>query len=92
MRTLEDYTKIIEVSFKSGSFGMIAEVIVKYNRHQFQFTSNNWRAYQRIKRQDFVHDKERLYGYSLKEAYEAFYKEFAKLHKVHSDKLTTIIN
>lgn len=90
MRTLEDYTRAVEVS-PNGSFGLIAKVEVKYNRHQYEFKSDNWRALQRIRRQGSVNNKAHLYGYSLKGAYEAFYKEFAKLHKFHSDKLTEII-
>lgn len=91
MRTLEDYTKNIEVSLLHGDFIVLAEVIVTYNRHRFSFMSHNWQACNRIKVRDCVNDKVRLYGYSLKGAYEAFYKEFTKLHKVHSDKLTAII-
>lgn len=92
MRTLEDYTKLIEVSLKSVGFEVVAEVVVTYYRHRYMFTSSNWRAINRIGKRDCVHDKVHLYGYSLKGAYEAFYKEFAKLHKVHSDKLTAIIS
>ena len=91
MRTLEDYIKLIEVTFKSDGFEVFAEVIVTYNRHRYSFMSNNWHACNRIKKRDCVNDKVLLYGYSLKGAYEAFYKEFAKLHKAHSDKLTAII-
>lgn len=91
MRTLEDYTKLIEVTFKSNGFEVFAEVIVRYNRHRYKFTSGNWRAGNRLRKRDCVHDKVTLYGYSLKGAFEAFYKEFTQLHKVHSDKLTTII-
>ena len=89
MRTLEDYTRNVEVT-PSGNFGLIAKVVVKYNRHLYEFKSQNWQAVQRIRRQSSVQDKMQLYGYSLKGAYEAFYKEFAKLHKVHSDELTAI--
>lgn len=92
MRTLEDYIKYVEVSFKSDGFEVFAEVIVSYNRHQYKFSSHNWRACNRISKRESVHDKVSLYGYSLKGAYEAFYQEFAKLHKVHSDKLTAIIS
>lgn len=91
MRTLEDYMRNIEVSSLFGSFAMNAEVVVKYNRHEYKFKSCNWQAFQRIRRKKYVHDKAQLYGYTLKGAYEAFYKEFAKLHKFHSDKLTEII-
>lgn len=91
MRTLEDYTKLIEVSFRSSNFIYLVDVVVKYNRHVFKFPSKNCQAYYRIRKKNFVNDKVQLYGYSLKGAYEAFYKEFAKLHKVHSDKLTEII-
>lgn len=91
MRTLEDYTKIIDVTLLHGGFLVLAEVVVKYNRHEYKFTSCNWRACNRLGKQGYVDNKVRLYGYSLKGAYEAFYKEFAKLHKVHSDKLTAII-
>ena len=91
MRTLEDYIKVIEVTFKSDGFEVFAEVIVRYNRHRYKFTSGNWRACNRIGKRDCVHDKVQLYGYSLKGAYEAFYKEFAKLHKANSDKLSAII-
>lgn len=90
MRTLEDFTKNVEVT-PNGNFGLIAKVVVKYNRHLYEFKSQNWRALQRIRRQNSVQVKMRLYGYSLKGAYEAFYKEFVKLHKVHSDKLSAII-
>lgn len=91
MRTLEDYSQNIKVSNKVGGFGVIVEVEVKYNRHLYKFESNNWQAYNRLRRKDYVNDKVQVYGYSHKGAYEAFYKEFAKLHKVHSDKLTEII-
>lgn len=91
MRTLEDYTQNIEVSNKVGGFGIIIDVIVKYNRHLYKFESSNWRAFNRIRRKDCVNDKVHVYGYSHKGAYEAFYKEFAKLHKEHSDKLAEII-
>lgn len=87
MRTLEDYTQNIKV----GGFGVIVEVEVKYNRHLFKFTSNNSQAYYRLMKKKYVNDKVQLYGYTLKGAYEAFYKEFAKLHKFRSDKLTEII-
>lgn len=92
MRTLEDYIKLIEVTFKSDGFEVFAEVIVRYNRHRYKFASGNWRACNRISKQGCVHDKVALYGYSLKGAYEAFYKEFAKLRKVHSNKLTAIFD
>lgn len=92
MRTLKDYAMNVEVSSKSDGFGRHIEVIVRYNRHQYKFTSGNWHAYNRLGKQVFVNDKMQLYGYTLKGAYEAFYKEFAKLHRVHSDKLTAIIN
>ena len=92
MRTLEDYTKLVKVSSKSGSFGIFAEVVVAYNRHRYKFTSENWRAFLRIRRQGCVQDKVQLYGYSLKGAYEALYKEFAKLHQVQSDRLTAIFD
>lgn len=78
MRTLEDYTRLIEVSFKSDGFEVIAKVVVTYNRHRYMFTSSNWRACNRIGMRDNVGDKVRLYGYSLKGAYDAFYKEFKK--------------
>ena len=91
MRTLEDYIKNVEVTLKTYGFENFAEVVVKYNRHTYQFTSGNWRACYRIEKKSLVQGKVQLYGYSLKGAYEAFYKEFAKLHKVHSDKLTAII-
>lgn len=91
MRTLEDYAQNIEVSYKSEGFEVYADVIVKYNRHIYKFTSNNTRAYYRLRKKDFVNDKVQLYGYTFKGAYEAFYKEFAKLHKEHSDKLAEII-
>lgn len=93
MRTLEDYVQNIEVSFKSdgNEFFAEVEVVVKYNRHQLKFISNNCLAYYRLLKKNFVNNKVQLYGYTLKGAYEAFYKEFAKLHKVHSDKLTEII-
>lgn len=92
MRTLEDYIKLIEVTFKSDGFEVFADVVVRYNRHRYKFTSGNWRACNRIGKQGCVRDKVHIYGYSLKGAYEAFYKEFAKLHKVHSDKLTAILD
>ena len=91
MRTLEDYTKNVEVKLLEGGFIIFAEVVVKYNRHLYKFNSYNWRACNRLGKRDCVNDKVQLYGYSLKGAYEAFYKEFAKLHKVHSDKLSAII-
>lgn len=90
MRTLEDYTQNIEVTFKSEGLKVFADVVVKYNRHLFKFTSNNMQAYYRLSKKKFVNDKVQLYSYTLKGAYEAFYKEFAKLHKEHSDKLTEI--
>lgn len=91
MRTLEDYIKNVEVLSVSDDLGRHVEVVVRYNRHQYKFTSGNWRAYNRLGKQVCVHNKVQLYGYSLKGAYEAFYKEFDKLHKFHSDKLTEII-
>lgn len=91
MRTLEDYIQNIEVSFKSENFEPLAEVVIKYNRHRYKFTSNNCLACYRLLKKNYVNNKVHLYGYSLKGAYEAFYKEFAKLHKLHSDKLTEII-
>ena len=91
MRTLEDYTKIVEASFKSSEFGVYVEVIVRYKRHRYKFTSNNWQACNRLGKQAFVQSKMQLYGYTLKGAYEAFYREFAKLRRVRSDKLTEII-
>ena len=91
MRTLEDYTKLIEVAFKSDGFEVSAEVVVKYNRHFYKFASSNWRACNRIGKRYCIRASVQLYGYTLKGAYEAFYKEFAKLHKAHSDKLTAII-
>lgn len=90
MKTLEDYIKKVEVSLKRDGFEVFAEVVVTYNRHKYKFASGNWRACNRIEKRDYVNDKVHLYGYSLKGAYEAFYKEFAKLHMVHSDKLTAI--
>lgn len=92
MRTLEDYTQSIDVSYRSEGFKGFADIVVKYNRHIYKFTSDNLRAYGRLKKKNFVNNKVHLYGYSLKGAYEAYYKEFAKLHKEHSDKLTAIIN
>lgn len=91
MRTLEDYTQNIEIPNKVGGFGVIVEIVVKYNRHLYKFESYNWQACNRVWRKDYFNDKVQVYGYTLKGAYEAFYKEFAKLHKVHSDKLTEII-
>lgn len=92
MRTLENYTRNVEVTLLEGGFICFAEVVVRYNRRLYKFHSYNWRACNRIGKRDSVHDKVTLYGYSLKGAYEAFYKEFAKLHKVHSDKLTAIFD
>lgn len=91
MRTLRDYTQNIDVSYRSEGYKGFADIVVKYNRHIYKFTSDNLRAYGRLKKKNFVNDKVQLYGYSLKGAYEAYYKEFAKLHKVHSDKLNEII-
>lgn len=91
MRTIEDYIKNVEVSIKSDCFEVFAEVVVTYKRHKYKFTSNNSQAYYRLMKKKYVNNKVHLYGYTLKGAYEAFYKEFAKLHKVHSDKLTEII-
>lgn len=93
MRTLEEYIKNIEISFKSDGIDFVAEVevVVKYNRHLYKFISNNCLAYYRMLKKNFVNDKVRLYGYTHKSAYEEYYKEFAKLHKQHSDKLAEII-
>lgn len=91
MRTLEDYANNVEVTVKSYGFENFAEVIVRYNRHCYMFVSNNWRAGYRLGKRGLVNDKVQIYGYSLKGAYEAFYKEFAKLRKEHSDKLSAII-
>lgn len=92
MRTLKDYTQSIEVSYRSEGCKGFADIVVKYNRHIYKYTSDNLRAFGRIKKKNFVNDKVQLYGYTLKGAYEAYYKEFAKLHKEHSDKLTDIIS
>lgn len=92
MRTLEDYAQVIEVSCKSENYEVYAEVVVTYNRHRYKFISGNWRAIKRLGMREHVHNKVLLYGYSLKGAYEAFYKEFTKLRIVHSDKLTAIIS
>lgn len=92
MKTLENYIKNIEVTVLLHSKCLdLYEVKVTYGRKRYKFYSSNWQAGNRIAKRFYVHDRVQLYGYSLKGAFEAFYKEFAKLHKEHSDELATII-
>ena len=52
--------------------------VIIYRNHQYSFRSNKQLAVNRYWKFHLVHDRVKLYGYSLKEALETLYKEFLK--------------
>lgn len=82
MRTLKEISKIIQIGSLPNrtqyNFCVGYEIHVIYNRNKYWFRSSNWQAANRISRRKVVNDKVTMYGYTLKGAYEAFYKEFKK--------------
>lgn len=53
-------------------------VVIIYRNHQYSFFTNKQLAVNRYWKSHLVHDRVKLYGYSLKEALETLYKEFLK--------------
>lgn len=62
-----------QISPQSGD-----SVVIIYRNHQFLFRTNKQLAVKRYWKLHLVHDRVKLYGYSLKEALETLYKEFLK--------------
>ena len=54
------------------------EVVIIYRNHQYKFFTDKRLAVNRYWKFHVVHDRVKLYGYSLKEALETLYKEFLK--------------
>lgn len=78
MRTFLNLYENIRVERMTFDYGVMFKVTILFNRKQYRFLSRNWKAFNRIHNQDIVNDRVTLYDYSLKGAYEAFYKEFKK--------------
>lgn len=69
---------MMQIERVSAYFGVEYEIHVEYNRNEYWFRSTNWMAANRISKHGHVHNKVTMYGYTLKGAYDAFYKEFKK--------------
>ena len=53
-------------------------ISIIYRNHQYLFRTNKQLAVNRFWKFHLVHDRVKLYGYSMKEALETLYKEFLK--------------
>lgn len=80
MRTFQNLCEIMRVERVKEDLPYLCqvEVHVLFNGKQYYFLSNNTMACNRIEKASIVSNKIRLYGYTLKGAYDAFYKEFKK--------------
>lgn len=80
MRTLQNLYEFMRIERvkEQVPYDCLIKVIVQFNRKQYKFMSNNTRACARIEKAAIVSNKIRLYGYTLKGAYDAYYSEFKK--------------
>lgn len=80
MRTLQSLFEFMRVERVKEEIPYLCQIKVHvlFNRKQYYFLSNNTMACNRIEKASIVSNKIRLYGYTLKGAYDAFYREFKK--------------
>lgn len=80
MRTLQNLYEFMRIErvYYPFPIGCRVKVVVQFNRKQYRFLSNNTMACSRIEKAAIVSNKIRLYGYTLKGAYDSYYSEFKK--------------